>query len=82
MKFFEHNVCYALATTDEYVWCYSERMNWWLPPEKAGKDRILPEGVEAALISARQKYRAGKPLGFDIKTIVEQARQKRKQKKP
>lgn len=81
LKFFEHNVYYALTTTDKYVWCYSERMNWWLPPEKADKDRKLPEGVEAALISARKKYQEGKSLGFDIKDIVTKAREKKKQKK-
>ena len=78
LKFFEHNVYYALTTTDEYVWCYSERMNWWLPPEKAGKDRILPPGVEEALISARQKYQQGKRLGYDIKDMIEAARKKRR----
>ena len=78
LKFFEHNVYYALAASDEYIWCYSERMNWWLPPEKAGKDRILPAGVEEALISARQKYEQGKPLGYDIKDMIEAARQKKK----
>ncbi|MHC4640510.1 MAG: hypothetical protein ACYS32_02620 [Planctomycetota bacterium] len=78
LKFFEHNVFYALTTTDEYVWCYSERMNWWLPPEKVKKDRILPPGVEQALISARQKHEQGKPLGYDIKNMVEAARQKKK----
>jgi len=78
LKFFEHNVYYALTTSDEYVWCYSERMNWWLPPEKADKDRVLPPGVEQALISARQKYQQGKPLGYDIKDMIEAARQKKK----
>lgn len=78
LKFFEHNVYYALTTSDEYVWCYSERMNWWLPPEKVQKDRILPQGVEQALISARQKYEQGKPLGYDIKDIIQAARQKKK----
>ena len=78
LKFFEHNVYYALTTSDEYVWCYSERMNWWLPAEKVQKDRILPPGVEQALISARQKYEQGKPLGYDIKNIIESARQKKK----
>lgn len=77
LKFFEHNVYYALTTSDEYVWCYSERMNWWLPPEKTEKDRILPLGVEEALVSARQKYEQGKPLGYDIKDMIEAARQKR-----
>jgi len=78
LKFFEHNVYYALTTSDEYVWCYSERMNWWLPPEKVKKDRVLPRGVEQALVSARQKYEQGKPLGYDIKDMVEAARQKKK----
>ena len=81
LKFFEHNVSYALTTSDEYVWCYSERMNWWLPPEKVKKDRILPPGVEQALVSARQKYEQGKSLGYDIKDIVEAARQNRQKKK-
>jgi hypothetical protein len=79
LKFFEHNVYYALTTSDEYVWCYSERMNWWLPPEKAGKDRILPPGVEEALVSARQKYEAGKPLGYDIADIIKAGHQKRRE---
>ena len=78
LKFFEHNVYYALTTSDEYVWCYSERMNWWLPPDKVKKDRVLPPGVEQALISARQKYQQGKSLGYDIKNIIEAARQKKK----
>jgi hypothetical protein len=78
LKFFEHNVYYAIMTTDEYVWCYSEKMNWWLPPEEAGKDRSLPPGVEDALISARQKYEQGKPLGYDIEDMIEAARQKKK----
>ena len=80
LKFFEHNVYYALATSDEYVWCYSERMNWWLPPEKVEKDRVLPPGVEEVLISARQKYEQGKPLGYEIKDMIEAARQKRRSK--
>jgi hypothetical protein len=80
LKFFEHNVFYALTTSDEYVWCYSERMNWWLPPEKAGKDRVLPPGVEKALVSARQKYQQGRPLGYDIKDMIEDARKKRSKK--
>ena len=77
LRFFEHNVYYALTTSDEYVWCYSERMNWWLSPEKTEKDHILPQGVEEALVSARQKYEQGKPLGFNIKDMIEAARQKK-----
>jgi len=63
---FEHNTYWALYTTDEYVWCYSERMNWW-------KDQV-PPGLEAAIVSARQKIAEGKPLGFDIDEIIAAAR--------
>lgn len=79
LRFFEHNVYYALATSDEYVWCYSERMNWWLPPEKAGGDSALPSGVEEAIVSARHKYDAGRPLGYDISDMIAAAHQKRRE---
>ena len=78
LKFFEHNVYYTLTASDEYVWCYSERMNWWLPPEKAGPNGALPPGVEEALVSARQKYDTGKPLGYDIAEMIAAAREARR----
>jgi hypothetical protein len=61
-QWFEHNTYWALYTTDEYVWCYSERMNWWT--------NNVPAGLEAAIISARQKITEGKPLGFDIDALI------------
>jgi hypothetical protein len=61
-KWFEHNTYWALYSTDEFVWCYSERMNWW-------KDQT-PPGLEAAIVSARQKLADGKPLGFDIDPLI------------
>ncbi len=64
-KWFEHNTYWALYTTDEYVWCYSERMNWW-------KDQT-PAGLEAAIVRARQKITDGKPLGFDIEPLITEA---------
>jgi hypothetical protein len=77
LRLFEHNVYYTLTTTDEYVWCYSERMSWWQPSEKAGDNRGLPAGVEEALVSARRKYDAGKPLGYDIADMIQAGHQKR-----
>lgn len=68
-KWFEHNVYWALHTSDRYVWCYSERMNWW-------RDKGIPPGCEEAIRSARRKVAAGLPLGFDIQPIVEQVRQR------
>jgi len=61
-KWFEHNTYWALYTTDEYVWCYSERMNWW-------KDQT-PPGLEQAIVNAREKITEGKPLGFDMEGII------------
>jgi hypothetical protein len=62
VKWFEHNTYWALYTTDEYVWCYSERMNWW--------KNETPPGLEPAIVSARQKLAEGKPLGFDIESLI------------
>jgi len=61
-RWFEHNVYWALYTSDEYVWCYSERMNWW-----KGE---TPPGLEEAIVNARSKIREGTPLGFDIEPLV------------
>jgi hypothetical protein len=56
-------------------------MDWWLPPEKVQPDRVLPAGVEEALVIARQTYEEGKPLGFDIKEMIEKAHDKRQKAK-
>ncbi|NCO39651.1 MAG: hypothetical protein AUJ96_29450 [Armatimonadetes bacterium CG2_30_66_41] len=63
-QWFEHNVYWSLYTTDKYVWCYSERMNWW-----TSKD--VPPGCEEAIRSARKKLAAGAGLGFDLAPVVE-----------
>jgi hypothetical protein len=67
-QWFEHNTYWALYTTDEFVWCYSERMNWW-------KNQV-PPGLEAAIVSARQKIADGKPLGFEIEPLIETVRKR------
>ena len=68
-RWFEHNTYWALYTTDEYVWCYSERMNWW-------KDQV-PPGLEPAVVAARQKIADGKGLGFEIEPLIESVRQRK-----
>ncbi len=68
-KWLEHNVYWALYTTDKYVWCYSERMSWW-------KEGDQPEGCEDAIRAAREKLEAGKPLGFDLAPIIQSAKEK------
>jgi len=70
LKFWEHNVYWSLFSTDEYVWLYSERMNWWKGP--------VPEGLQQGVESARVKLAEGKPLGFDIAPLIDQAKQRQK----
>ncbi|MCC7261825.1 MAG: carbohydrate-binding family 9-like protein [Candidatus Latescibacteria bacterium] len=64
-KWFEHNVYWALRTADEYVWLYSERMNWW-----TGEG--LPEGMEAAAVRAREAVAQGRPLGYDQREVMKE----------
>lgn len=58
-RWFEQNAYYALKTTDEYVWVYSENMNWW-------RNENIPAGLETALISAKTKVAQNKELGFEV----------------
>jgi len=62
LQWFEHNVYYALSHSDEYVWCYSERMNWW--------QAKVPNGAEDAIRSARDKSSRGQDLGFEIADFI------------
>ncbi len=70
-QWLEHNAYWALFTTDTYVWCYSENMNWWT-------DEGVPPGAERALRSARQRVDAGEPLSFDLPPAVATAAAQRK----
>ncbi len=67
-RWFEHNTYWALYTSDRYVWCYSERMNWW--------KKEIPPGLQGAIINARGKLAEGKPLGFDIEPLIESVRKR------
>lgn len=67
-KWLEHNTYYALLTSDEYVWCYSEEMNWWTSK--------VPAGVQEAIESARQKIKMKLPLGFNIQEMLQKAEKK------
>lgn len=77
-RWFEHNVYWALYTTDEYVWCYSERLDWWGTQEKAKWYKFVPQGAPEAVQSARKKVEEGKPLGFDIREMLQAAEKKMK----
>jgi len=70
-RWFEQDVYYALATADQYVWCYSEHMNWWT-------NQGLPPGLEEAIRAARTKVAAGEPLGFDVADDLKWAEEKQR----
>jgi len=72
-KWFEHNVYHGLNTADEYVWCYSEHMNWWTG--------TVPPGAIEAAASAREKVRNRAPLGFEIKPILDAAEKQKQEQK-
>jgi hypothetical protein len=68
-QWFQHNVYWALTTADEYVWLYSERMDWW-------QNKNLPPGLEQAVISAREKVAKRQPLGFEMTDIIKAAKER------
>ncbi len=65
---FEHNVYYALKTSDKYIWLYTEDANWW-----TGKN--IPEGFPEALERARAKINRVEALGFEVEEMLEKARE-------
>jgi hypothetical protein len=70
-RWFEADTYYALNTSDEYVWLYSEKMNWW-------KNQDLPPGLDAAVRSARAKVAEHRPLGFDMAGTLKAAEQRKR----
>jgi len=68
LRLVEHNVYHALRTTDEYVWFYSEHMNWWKTPSN------IPAGLEDTIRRARAAHGSGQMPAYDMR-FVEAARQ-------
>jgi len=74
MKWFEHNLYYALKYSDEYVWDYNEQIQWW-------RNRLMPPGIDDAIINIKKKIAANEPLGFDVDEIVAKAKEQRSEAK-
>jgi hypothetical protein len=72
-QWLEHNTYYGLSSSDEYVWCYSEEMDWW--------QNNVPIGAEEAIRSAQQKIKTGEPLGFNIEGTIQGAKMLQMNKK-
>jgi hypothetical protein len=65
-QWFEQNTYYALKTSQEYVWLYSEKMNWWT-------DTSLPPGLQNAVIAAKAKLMNGQDFGYNLESTFANA---------
>lgn len=89
LQWFESNLYYAFQTTEEYVWLYNERMDWYNHPVLPGdnarlkewKSVPLPAGSENAIIAAKAKLESGQDLGFSMNTVLDNYK-KRQAEKP
>ncbi len=66
----EHNLYYALSTSDDYVWLWSGVYDWW---HKA-PDPTLTATIERA----RAKVEQGQPLGFELEPYLRADRDKKR----
>lgn len=62
----------SLCATDEWVWLWTERMNWWGVPSSeqpigwnVGITGIYP-GAAEGIVNAKAKYAAGQALGWEV----------------
>lgn len=65
-RYCQHNVYYALKTSDEYAWIYGENLAWWPHDNARIKNTELPFGIEEALRAARAKIQNDVSLGFNL----------------
>ncbi len=61
LKYLEHNVFNSLKSTDQYVWIWNQRMDWW---GSKGEGVKIPTGVKEAFINGKGKFNAEQPLGI------------------
>lgn len=58
-SWFSHNVYNGMLIADQYVWCYSEDMDWW-------NNINLPVDISSTLRTVKTKFTQGQSLGFDM----------------
>jgi hypothetical protein len=63
-QWWQHNLYHAYATSHNYVWVYSERMDWWNDPSYS-LPGLLPNTL-AGITAVQTKIKQGQPLGFDL----------------
>ncbi len=67
-QFIEHNTYQALQNSDQYVWVYNERMDWW---GSKGSGVQLPIDLENSLKRATQKISQNQELGFGTEFVTQ-----------
>ncbi len=67
-EWFEHNIYWSLYTSDKYVWCYSEHMDWW-------KNQTLPGNSRQMVFSAREMFEKNTPPLNDFTEKVTKIRE-------
>ena len=67
-QWFGQNTYYALKTSQEYVWLYSEKMNWWT-------NTGLPPGLQDAIVTAKARLMNGQALGYSMDNTFKKAQQ-------
>ncbi len=73
LRLLERNTYHALKMADEYVWVYSEEVDWWRDAPNKWWGGTVPDGAQDALKRARAKIDAGQPLGFDLEAEIDAA---------
>lgn len=64
-QWWQHNVYYSLASSDGYVYLFTEAMSWWGPEAHPKYPDVYPGAVEGVR-AARDKFNRGEPLGFTM----------------
>ena len=64
-QWWQHNVYESLASSDQYVYVFTETMSWWGPEAHPKYPGVYPGAVEGVQL-AREKLLRGEPLGFSM----------------
>lgn len=63
MRRLQWNLYQALRNSDEYVWLYSQKIDWW-------KSDSLPSGLIETVAAATRAAKAGAPVGFEFRDLL------------
>jgi hypothetical protein len=66
LQLLEQNVYWALKTSDEYSWVYSQGMNWW--------KQMVPAGIGESVADAKLRFVSGNAAPADVQRAVTAAK--------